>query len=201
MADTPTAPRRRGAARTEELLRVTLDLAAQEGYAGLTMESIARQAGVGKHTIYRRWSSKAALLMDALGHVWRSGLDYQDSGDIRRDLREQCLRSIPVLRDPPIGPVYRAAIAEAQADPALRNELHRRFLATVEQRTLDRVTRAQQAGQLVADADLGFASEVFCGALYYRHLLTTRPVGVTQVDALVDMFMAAYGNGHVADGS
>jgi AcrR family transcriptional regulator len=193
MSDKPATPRRRGAARTDELLQVTLDLAAEVGYAGLNMEAVARRAGVGKHTIYRRWSSKAALLLDALSRVWTTGLDYHDTGDVRADLREQFLRSAPALASPPIGPVYRALIAEAQSDPDLRTTLHERFLHTVERRTLDRITRAQHTGELVSGANLEFAAEVLCGTLYYRHLLSTRPVDENTVDSLLDMFMAAYG--------
>ncbi|MFD7656654.1 TetR/AcrR family transcriptional regulator [Actinosynnema sp. NPDC059797] len=193
MVDQPATPRRRGAARTDELLHATLELAAEVGYAGLSIEAVARRAKVGKHTIYRRWPSKGALMLDALSRVWTTDLDYRDTGDVRADLREQFLRSSLALTRPPIGPVYRGLIAEAQSDPALRATLHERFLLTVERRTLDRITRAQHAGELVADVDLEFAAEVLCGTLYYRHLLSTRPVDEDAVDDLLDMFMAAYG--------
>lgn len=172
---------------------MTLDLAAESGYAGLSIEAVGRRAGVGKHTIYRRWPSKAALLLDALNHVWTSDLDYRDTGDVRGDLREQFIRSSSALSQPPIGPIYRAVIAEAQADSALRATLHERFLATVERSTLDRITRAQRTGELVADANLEFAAEVLCGTLYYRGLLSNRPIDETAIDGLLDMFMAAYG--------
>ncbi|WP_328540466.1 TetR/AcrR family transcriptional regulator [Streptomyces sp. NBC_00344] len=195
MTDTPDTPRRRGAARTEELLQATLDLSGEVGYAGLSIEAVARRAGVGKHTIYRRWPSKAALLLDALSFVWSSDLDYRDTGDVRADLREQFLRSSLALSSPPIGPVYRAVIAEAQADSTLRETVHERFLATVEQSTLDRITRGQRTGALAAEVNLEFAAEVLCGTLYYRHLLSNRPVDAEAVDGLLDMFMAAYGTG------
>ncbi|ONM50637.1 TetR/AcrR family transcriptional regulator [Nocardia donostiensis] len=193
MSDSSTAPRRRGAERTKELLAVTLDLATEVGYRGLSVEAIAGRAGVGKHTIYRRWPSIAELLLDALNVVWISDLDYRTSGSVRTDLREQFVRSSQALSTPPIGPVYRAVIAEAQADSALRATLYERFLATVEQRTIDRITRAQRDGQLVADAKLEYAAEVLCGTLYYRWLLTPRPVDEKAIDGLLDMFMAAYG--------
>lgn len=193
MPDSSTAPRRRGAERTKELLAVTLDLATEVGYRGLSIEAIAGRAGVGKHTIYRRWPSIAELLLDALNVVWISDLDYRTSGSVRTDLREQFVRSSQALSTPPIGPVYRAVIAEAQADSALRATLYERFLATVEQRTIDRITRAQRDGQLVADAKLEYAAEVLCGTLYYRWLLTPRPVDEKAIDGLLDMFMAAYG--------
>ncbi|MFG2307330.1 TetR/AcrR family transcriptional regulator [Streptomyces sp. NPDC048566] len=194
MTDTPAAPRRRGSVRTEELLQATLDLAAEVGYAGLSIEAVGRRAGVGKHTIYRRWPSKAALLLDALSRVWTTDLDYHDTGDVRADLREQFLRSGHSLSTPPIGPVYRAVIAEAQGDADLRRTLHERFLATVERSTLERITRAQRTGELTPDADLEFAAEVLCGTLYYRSLLSTRPIDESAVDGLLDMFMAAYGS-------
>jgi AcrR family transcriptional regulator len=193
MTQPPADPRRRGAARTEDLLHVTLDLATEVGYARLSIEGVARRAGVGKHTIYRRWPSKGLLLLDALSRVWITDLDYHDTGDLRADLREQFLRSTTALSSPPIGPVYRAAIAEALGDPALRDALHERFLATVEQRTLDRIVRAQRAGELAAEADLGYAAEVLSGSLYYRWLLTPRPVDADAIDGLLGMFMAAYG--------
>ncbi|MEU8643933.1 TetR/AcrR family transcriptional regulator [Streptomyces sp. NPDC048674] len=200
MSHTPATPRRRGPVRTEELLKATLDLATEVGYAGLSIEAVGRRAGVGKHTIYRRWPSKAALLLDALSRVWTSDLDYRDTGDVRADLREQFLRSGQALSSPPIGPVYRAVIAEAQADARLRETLHERFLVTVERSTLDRITRAQHTGELSPGEDLEFAAEVLCGALYYRSLLSARPIDEAAVDGLLDMFMAAYGTAGRAPG-
>jgi hypothetical protein len=134
-----------------------------------------------------------ALLLDALSRVWTTGLDYRDTGDVRADLREQFLRSARALSDPPIGPVYRALIAEAQSDPALRATLYERFLSTVERSTLARIVHAQHAGELTPDANLEAAAEVLCGALYYRSLLSTRPVDEQAVDGLLDLFMSAYG--------
>jgi AcrR family transcriptional regulator len=197
MNASPPAPRRRGAQRRTELLNVTLDLAAEVGYKGLNIEAVARRAGVGKHTIYRRWPSITELLFDALSHVWISDLDYHTTGSVRTDLREQFLRSTHALSTPPIGPLYRSVIAEAQIDPALRSALHTRFLATVEQRTLDRITQAQRTGELVANTDLEYAAEVLSGALYYRFLLTTRPVDEHTIDQLLNLFMAAYGSSRI----
>lgn len=193
MADPPSTPRRRGQERTRELLEVTLALATEVGYRGLTIEAVARRAGVGKHTIYRRWSSIADLLLDALSHVWVSDLDYHATGEVRADLREQFRRSSRALSTPPIGPIYRAVIAEAQSDPALRAALHERFLVVVEKRTLERIVLAQHSGELVDGVDLRVAAEVLAGTLYYRWLLTPYPVDEHVIDGIIDMFMDAYG--------
>ncbi|MFI6855979.1 TetR/AcrR family transcriptional regulator [Streptomyces sp. NPDC050416] len=190
--DKAAEPRRRGAVRTEELLRVTFELAAEVRYSDLTIAAVARRAGVGKHTIYRRWPTKFELLLDALHRALGSDLDYRDTGDVRADLREQFVRSSAALLSPDIWPVYRAVIIAAQDDDALRERLYQQFLATIEQRTLDRLASAQRTGELIADADLTYPTEVLCGALYYRGLLSTRPVDEAAIDGLLDMFMAAY---------
>ncbi|GAA5153307.1 TetR/AcrR family transcriptional regulator [Microbacterium pseudoresistens] len=193
MTPSPPSPRRRGEERTRELLDVTLRLAAEVGYRGLTIEAIARGAGVGKHTIYRRWSSISELLLDALSHVWSRGLDYNTTGDIRDDLREQFVRSSRALSSPPLGPIYRAVITEAQSEERLRETIDARFLATVEQRTLDRIRLAQTQGQLRGDVDLQYPAEILSGTLYYRWLMTMRPVDEDIIDALIGMFIDAYG--------
>lgn len=176
-------------------------MADEVGYSGLSIEAIARRAGVGKHTIYRRWSSLHELLLDALEHVWVSDFDYRTTGGIREDLREQFIRSSAGLKNPPLGPICRAVIAAAQSDEQLRETIHARFLATVESRTLARVRLAQDRGELRPDVDLESTIDVLVGSLYYRFVLTTRPVDEGVIDALIDMFMDAYGRaGHSAGG-
>lgn len=193
-ADVSAPPRRRGAALTQQLIEVTLAVATEVGYRGLSIEAVAQRAGVGKHTIYRRWPSLAELLLDALHHVWVTDLDYLAAAPVRDDLREQFRRSSRALTTAPIGPVYRAVITEALNDPPLRAALHSRFLATVEQRTLARLELAQAQGELV-EGDLRIPAELLSGALYYRELLSPDPVDDQLIDGLIDMFMAAYGTG------
>lgn len=191
-AEAPAPPRRRGAALTQQLLEATLELATESGYRGLSIEAVAQRAGVGKHTIYRRWPSLAELLLDALHHVWVTDLDYRGTAPVREDLREQFRRSSRALTTAPIGPVYRAVITEALNDPPLRDALHSRFLATVEQRTLARLELAQSHGELV-EGDLRIPAELLSGAMYYRELLSPDPVDEELIDTLIDMFLAAYG--------
>lgn len=193
-AEAPAHPRRRGAALTQQLLEATLAIATESGYRGLSIEAVAQRAGVGKHTIYRRWPSLAELLLDALHHVWVTGLDYREAAPVREDLREQFRRSSRALTTAPIGPVYRAVMTEALNDGSLRAALHSRFLSTVEQRTLTRLEHAQAQGELV-EGDLTIPAELLSGALYYRELLSPDPVDDELIDGLIDMFMAAYGTG------
>src|SRR5689334_736742 len=106
-----------GATRTETIMRATLDLAREVGYAKLSIEGVASRAGVGKHTIYRRWPSKGLLFHDALLTLNEPVLDYPDTGDVMADLRRQIHGTVDLLGTPPWGPLYQALLGEAQHDP------------------------------------------------------------------------------------
>src|SRR3954452_21523277 len=77
--------------RSEEARRPVLeaadDLLVERGFAGVTIEGIAARAGVAKQTIYRWWSSKTDILMDAFVDDAAEALTPADRGDLGRDLR------------------------------------------------------------------------------------------------------------------
>jgi AcrR family transcriptional regulator len=81
--------RKRDQSLDATLLEATLDVLAEVGATGLTMDAVAARAGAGKATIYRRWASKTALVIDAVAHMKRNqvGLDsLPDTGTLRGDL-------------------------------------------------------------------------------------------------------------------
>ena len=79
-----------GRPRSEEahqaILDATLALLGEVGYSALTVEGVAQRAGVGKATIYRRWSSKLPLVVEAFGAL--PGFEDVDAGSLERDLKE-----------------------------------------------------------------------------------------------------------------
>ncbi|MEA5362791.1 TetR/AcrR family transcriptional regulator [Amycolatopsis sp., V23-08] len=81
--------RKPDASRDPEILDAALQVLAEVGYAGMTMAAVAARAKAGKGTFYRRWPSKAKLVLDAVGHMKRSqvGLDrLPDTGSLRGDI-------------------------------------------------------------------------------------------------------------------
>ncbi len=103
---------------TRAIMRTTLELGGQEvGYAKLSIEAIATRAGVGKHTVYRRWPSKGALLLDSLLSLSDAVLDYADTGDVVADLRKQIYAAVDLLARAPFRPLFQALVGEAQHDP------------------------------------------------------------------------------------
>ncbi|MBM0224235.1 MULTISPECIES: TetR/AcrR family transcriptional regulator [Micromonospora] len=184
------APRRRGAERTDAIMLTTLELGREIGYARLSIEAVAARAGVGKHTIYRRWSSKGALLLDSLLSLNESGLDYPDTGDIAADLRAQIYAAVDLLGGPPFGPLFQALVGEAQHDRQVAVTLNERFIAPQADKTVARLKAARDQGQVAPDFDLELAMAILSGPLYFQLLITQEPLTHEYVDRVLDALFA-----------
>ncbi|MFD8563233.1 TetR/AcrR family transcriptional regulator [Streptosporangium canum] len=190
MTDTP---HRRGADRTEAIMRTTLELGQEIGYAKLSIEAVAARAGAGKHTIYRRWSSKGALLLDSLLSLNEPGLDYPDTGDVVADLRAQIYAAVDLLAGAPFGPLFQALIGEAQQDPRVAAALNERFIAPQADKTVARLRAARDQGQLSPGFDLDLAMAILSGPLYFQVLITQEPLTHEYVDRVLDALFAGMG--------
>lgn len=81
--------RKRDHTRDEKILEAAIEILSESSFDGMTMDMVATRAKAGKATMYRRWSSKAELVRDALAWMNRSHLDLDnlpDSGNLREDL-------------------------------------------------------------------------------------------------------------------
>ncbi|SEM88854.1 TetR/AcrR family transcriptional regulator [Nonomuraea pusilla] len=181
MTDHPT----RTDDRTKTIMRAALDLARELGYAKLTIEAVAARAGVGKHTVYRRWPSRGLLFLDAVLSLNTSGLNHPDTGDIVADLRVVMTRAADLLGQPPWGPLYQDLIGEAQHDPEVAAALSRRFIEPQTADTLSRLKTAKEQGQLAPDFDPELAFEILSGPLYFRLLITQQPVTHDYIDRVL----------------
>jgi AcrR family transcriptional regulator len=171
-AKRPGRPRSAGV--DEALLEATLELAGEVGIHGMSMDDLAQRAGVSKATIYRRWRSKEALVLDALAHAIRP-FDLVDTGSLRGDL-EAYLRELGRrMESGRTSDVLPDLISAAARDEALRESLdewvrHRRHpLNTI-------LGRGVERSELAADADLDTVVDALIGAFMYRRLLTHAPL-------------------------
>ncbi|MEV6756652.1 TetR/AcrR family transcriptional regulator [Streptomyces sp. NPDC051214] len=181
-----TNARRSGPDLTESIKRTTLELGQELGYAKLSIEAIATRAGVGKHTIYRRWPSKGALLLDSLLSLNEAGLDYRDTGDVLVDLRQQIYEAVDLLASEPVRPLFQSLIGEAQHDPGVAAALNEHFIAPQADKTVTRLKAARDQGQLSPDFDLELAMAILSGPLYFRLLITQEPLTHAYVDRTLD---------------
>jgi AcrR family transcriptional regulator len=175
MTEVQSAPRRAGRPRSEEVDRAILDAAlealVEDGYAGMSIERIAASAGVGKATIYRRWSGKAEMLVEALSRRACFEVPLVDTGDIRADLLT-ILRAVHANMVGVAGPVMAALAAEKLRYPELREEFERVFVAERRAHVRKLVGAAVQRGELPADTDVELLADA--GPALLWHALTVR---------------------------
>lgn len=186
MTREPDSTRRSLRARSA-ILQAALALCREVGFAKLTIEAIAERAGVGKQTIYRWWPSKGAVVLEALNEYAGEVADFPDTGDVIADLRQPMTGVAGLFSSPDFVPVYTGVIAAAQSDPDLAQTL---LDTTVMPRIAScrrRLERAQQQGEIRADADLNTIVELLYGGLYHRLLLRTRPPSPEQVATILDL--------------
>jgi AcrR family transcriptional regulator len=195
--DEPAAPaeveqRRPGRPRDpkadEAIMRATMDELCEHGFAGLTVDGVAARAGVGKATIYRRWSSKTRLVVEAAMSVLPV-LELPDTGNVRDDLIELLTQSFGAQKPKAYERLMAAVIAEAAADDEVRQVLAEHINA---RRSNSRAVleRAKARGELPAAADVDLVSDLISGALMYRSLMRGQTLDDTTIAAVVDAALA-----------
>ncbi|MEU8707692.1 TetR/AcrR family transcriptional regulator [Streptomyces sp. NPDC048565] len=116
------AQRRRGAVLEEAILRAAAEVLRESGFAGLTMDEVARRAGTNKNAIYRRWPNRVALGAAAYRRMTEVETTVPDTGSLRGDALE-LLRRANSTWSSPYGEILRGLIAAAGGAPELLAEL------------------------------------------------------------------------------
>lgn len=162
--------RPRSATADDAILAATLELVGEVGISGMSMDELARRAGVAKATIYRRWSNKESLVIDAL-HSAMSPIESQDTGSLRGDLRGYLGVLIGRFDQNPMNDVLPHLIEAACHDPGVQASLdeyvqfRRAPLRAIFERARDR-------GEIDDDADIDVLIDLTIGPFIYRRLLT-----------------------------
>jgi AcrR family transcriptional regulator len=180
-------PARRNERSRRAILAAAIALISELGYDHVSIEAIAKRAGVGKQTIYRWWPSKGAVALEALDDSLATVVDFQDSDDIVEDLRHHMQGVTRLLASTEIAPVIQGLIAAAQSDPALSRAHLDKVISPAIEFWHARIVRAQDSGELRPDADPDALIEMLFGAMYLRLLLHTRPPEPEQIDAALDI--------------
>jgi len=175
--DVPEAvPVHRGPGRPRDvradraILDATLELAGTVGLGGLTMDAVAAKAGVSKATIYRRWSSKESLVLDAWMACF-SDDSIPDTGTVEADL----VILLGGLRDNISMGLLARVLPQMVAASQVNEELadaYRQFVAQRRRRTVVVLERAMERGELPAGIDLDFVQDLLSGPLFYRTLMS-----------------------------
>ncbi len=191
MTQLDTAPklgRKRDLTRDPEILDATLDVLAETGYDGMTIDMVAARARAGKATVYRRWASKGELVIDAVACMKSADIDFDalpDTGTLRGDLVamikphsiEDGAKKLNVMaglvsllsRQPELADAARAAVIEPRA------KVNRIFL-----------TRAIDRGEIPADVDVDLLAQLGGAMAAYRTLMLGLPVDRAFVLSVID---------------
>jgi AcrR family transcriptional regulator len=174
--------------RDADILDAALDVLAEEGFDGMTIDMVAARAKAGKATLYRRWPSKTELVIDAVACMKNSDInldDLPDTGTLRGDLiammkpapirdATQKMRVMSglvslIARNPELAEAARAAVI------APRAEINRRFL----QRAIDR-------GEIPADVDVPLIASISPSMVTYRTMMLGKPVDRDYLIGILD---------------
>ncbi|XXT25582.1 TetR/AcrR family transcriptional regulator [Sorangium sp. So ce429] len=185
----PAQPgRKRDHSRDAEILDATLEVLAEVGAAGLTMDLVAARAGAGKATIYRRWTSKAQLVIDAVAHMKRQQVDLEhlpDTGTLRGDLLglfkpqsiEEGERKLKIMTGLASLLSQEQALAEAANSAVVQPWAEAHFAL---------MQRAVARGEISASADIRTLSQVIPSMAAYRTLVQRKPIDLAFLVSMVD---------------
>ena len=190
----PTVARRgrpRDARCDEAILRATLEMLGEGGAGNLSIDGVAARAGVGKATIYRRWSSKEALLLEALS-TDTNAIASPDSGTLRGDLELYFDDLVERLRQNQNSDVLPHLIEAACYDAEVRNSLDE-YLSSRQLPLRQLLQRAQERGEIAARIDLSVVVDVLVGPLIYRRLMTRDRIDGVFVRKLLDIVLTPAG--------
>jgi AcrR family transcriptional regulator len=140
------------------------------GFAGLTIERVAAEAGVGKATVYRWWPNKAALVADAFAGSVTQKLHFPDTGSVAGDMSRQMQQVVRILRSRR-GQILAVILGAGQSDATLIRAFRERFLKPRRAEAYTTLRRGIARGELPPDLDLDLTLDALYGPIYMRFLI------------------------------
>lgn len=177
-----------------EILDAAVAVLTEQGFAGVTVDNVAATAGVSKATIYRRWSTKEALLLEAASCLSGAPDELPDTGSLRGDLVALYEGFLPALIDGIPGQMLPQMVAEGTRNPEIRALLadfadeRRTRWRTVLERAVDR-------GELVDGVDVEVVVDCLTGPLFTRLLVTGRPLTPALAEQILDVVLGGVTKG------
>lgn len=178
-----TRPRRRAPAGaavlredvTEAIRAAVFEELAAVGYARMSIEGIARRAGVGKTAVYRRWRSKLHLVLDVVSAVAVGGLPVPDTGSLEGDLRLLYEVTARALRHPLASQILPDLQAEAARSPEIAEAVQKALKDGQASVASGIVAAARRRGEVRPGTDEDLALDLVSGPLYWRSVVLRTP--------------------------
>ena len=188
-------PRAPGRPRSPEVHDAILDAAIalirEVGYDAVSMDGIAARAGVGKAALYRRWTSKEALVVEALGRLVAT-MAAPDTGTLADDVRLIMRTHLHMYADPASGLLLSGIVAAMARSKVIARAMRGGFVALRHEALHAALARGVARGELRDDVDLDLVVEMLNAPLFYRYLLSGRPVDEALVAAVTASVLRAF---------
>ena len=176
------------------ILETTLEILNDKGYAGLTIDGVAAQTGVGRPTIYRRWRSKPALVIAALMQA-PSAAPAPDTGALRDDLLAFQRDQVRLMDQPASRRITAGLVADLVADPELAETYLTDYVGLRQASVFDALQRGIERGELRPDADVSLIYDLLIGTLFMRSVVRGEVLGPDVAEQIVDLVLTAFGTG------
>jgi AcrR family transcriptional regulator len=172
------------------IIDAAIRLLAEHGYEGFAIERLAKEAGVGKQTVYRWWPSKAAVIAEAVGARAENTIPIPDTGDLLGDLTEFFETTFAQAEDGRTLPLLKQMMVVALQDPQAAQSFGE-FLERRRNELRALLERGVEHGALSEAADLDFLTDLAYGLLWYRGLIGHRPLDDDAAQKLAASIVAA----------
>ena len=177
---------------TAALKKALFEELAEVGYGRLSIEAVARRAGVGKTAVYRRWPSKEDMVVAAVSEIAWQQVDMPDTGSLRSYILAFLSELRQALTHPLVSSIILDLFAEVHRNPSLAKRLISSVRDPRRQRAAKLVEHGIARGDLPADIDASLALDLVAGPLYWRLTAVYEPVTDAQLDILATAVESAF---------
>lgn len=174
MSSTAKAKRNPGGAAvlragvTDAITGAVMDELADKGYHGMSIDSVARAAGVGKSAIYRRWSSKEAMTAEVISNlIVFEGVEH-DTGSLRGDLRQALGEMYDWLSDVQVRRIFADLLANSMRSPVLAQALALSIATPRRARGMKILDLAAERGELPDSVDREMVLDLLGAPVFWR---------------------------------
>ena len=178
---------------TDALTRAFFEEWARTGISALSLERVAKRAGVGKAALYRRWPSKHEMAIELISAVGLNLTPIPDTGSLHEDLRLTLLSLRRVLRHPLIKRILPDLHAEMARTSALSTEIRTTLQYERRARGAMIVDRAITRGELPETVDADLANDALASILYWRIIVTGGRVHREDLDRIARLIAVGLG--------
>lgn len=172
----------------DAILNAVYELIQEMSVRELTMEKVAKRAGVGKPTLYRWWKTKAALVVAMFNERIVPELDAPQATSLEEAISQKVERLISAFNGF-FGKVIAELVAEGQNDPDVLQELNEHYVKPRRAGTVKDIIRAQEQGIVPAHIDPEMVVDAIFGSLYFNLLLKVRPLTPEYGERLMQICM------------